>query len=217
MTTDADVIVVGAGLAGLVAAHELTAGASGSRWSTRRTPPTSAARRSGRSAGCSSSTPRSSAASRVKDSLELAWNDWQGSAQFDRLDDEDSWAVRWARAYVEFAAGEKRSWLRGHGITLAADRRLGRARRPARRRARQLRAALPRRLGHRHRRRRAVRRRRPSRPPSAGCSPSTTGTGSTSWSSTDGAVTGVRGTVLADDDCAARRRRPTATRSATSS
>ena len=40
-----------------------------------------------------------------------------GSAAFDRLDDEDSWAVKWARAYVEFAAGEKRSWLSGHGIT----------------------------------------------------------------------------------------------------
>jgi predicted oxidoreductase len=55
---------------------------------------------------------------RVKDSLELAWNDWQGSAQFDRLDDEDSWAARWARAYVEWAAGDKRSWLLSHGITL---------------------------------------------------------------------------------------------------
>ncbi|MCB8808887.1 FAD-binding protein, partial [Escherichia coli] len=43
--------------------------------------------------------------------------DWQGSAQFDRLPDEDAWAVRWARAYVEFAAGEKRSWLNGHGIS----------------------------------------------------------------------------------------------------
>ena len=32
--------------------------------------------------------------------------------------DEDSWALRWARAYVEFAAGEKRSWLEGHGIRL---------------------------------------------------------------------------------------------------
>src|SRR5690606_4256846 len=45
------------------------------------------------------------------------WSDWQGSARFDRLDDEDSWAVRWARAYVEWAAGEKRPWLDRHGIT----------------------------------------------------------------------------------------------------
>jgi uncharacterized protein len=53
----------------------------------------------------------------VKDSVELAWNDWQGSAGFDRLGDEDSWAVKWARAYVEFAAGEKRPWLVEHGLT----------------------------------------------------------------------------------------------------
>ncbi len=53
---------------------------------------------------------------RVKDSFELAWSDWQGSAQFDRLADEDSWAVRWARSYVEFAAGEKRAWLTGLGL-----------------------------------------------------------------------------------------------------
>lgn len=53
---------------------------------------------------------------RVKDSVDLAWNDWMGSAQFDRLGDEDEWAIKWARAYVEFAAGEKRSWLAGHGL-----------------------------------------------------------------------------------------------------
>jgi hypothetical protein len=53
----------------------------------------------------------------VHDSLELAWSDWLGSAQFDREQDEDSWAKRWARAYVEFAAGEKRSWLLGHGLS----------------------------------------------------------------------------------------------------
>jgi predicted oxidoreductase len=52
----------------------------------------------------------------VTDSVELAWSDWQGSAQFDRLADEDGWAVQWARAYVEFAAGEKQSWVAGHGI-----------------------------------------------------------------------------------------------------
>ena len=181
---DVDAVVVGAGLAGLVAAHELTRAGKRWRWSTRRAPPTWAGRRSGRSAGCSSSTPRSSAACGVKDSFELAWSDWQGSAQFDRLDDEDAWAVRWARAYVEFAAGEKRSWLTGHGIKLPADRRLGRARRPARRRARQLRAALPRRLGHRHRasssRSSASAQQAAAR---RAADASTTGTGSTSWSS----------------------------------
>jgi len=55
----------------------------------------------------------------VKDSVELAWQDWQGSAQWDRLSGphpEDEWAVQWGRAYVEFAAGDKRSWLQEQGI-----------------------------------------------------------------------------------------------------
>ncbi|WP_018215711.1 FAD-binding dehydrogenase [Salinispora vitiensis] len=49
----------------------------------------------------------------VRDSLELARQDWFGSAQFDR--DEDRWPRAWAEAYLEFAAGEKRSWLRQYG------------------------------------------------------------------------------------------------------
>ncbi len=54
----------------------------------------------------------------VKDSFELAWQDWQGTAGFDRLEDEDAFAYRWAKAYVEFAAGEKYSWLKEKGIKL---------------------------------------------------------------------------------------------------
>lgn len=52
----------------------------------------------------------------IKDSKELAWQDWQGTAGFDRLEDEDSWAYKWARAYVDFAAGEKYEWLKSKGI-----------------------------------------------------------------------------------------------------
>jgi predicted oxidoreductase len=51
---------------------------------------------------------------RVRDSYELALQDWMGSAGFDR--DEDRWPRRWAEAYVAWAAGEKRSWLRAQGI-----------------------------------------------------------------------------------------------------
>jgi uncharacterized protein len=53
---------------------------------------------------------------RVKDSLDLAWQDWTGTAGFDRPEDE--LPRRWARAYVEWAATEKRSWLRqmGHRV-----------------------------------------------------------------------------------------------------
>lgn len=52
----------------------------------------------------------------IKDSKELAWQDWQGTAGFDRLEDEDSWAYKWAKAYVDFAAGEKYDWLKSKGI-----------------------------------------------------------------------------------------------------
>jgi predicted oxidoreductase len=115
---DADVIVVGAGLAGLVAAHELTS--RGRR--VALVDQENAANLGGQAywsfGGLFLVDSPEQRRLGIKDSFELAWSDWQGSAQFDRLDDEDSWAVRWARAYVEFAAGEKRSWLEGHGITL---------------------------------------------------------------------------------------------------
>ncbi len=50
----------------------------------------------------------------IRDSLGLAWQDWLGSAGFDR--DEDSWGRKWAEEYVAFAAGEKRAWLRSLGV-----------------------------------------------------------------------------------------------------
>ncbi len=52
----------------------------------------------------------------VKDSHDLALSDWMGSAQFDR--EEDLWPQRWAEAYVAFAAGEKRAWLRAMGLRI---------------------------------------------------------------------------------------------------
>lgn len=51
---------------------------------------------------------------RVRDSFDLARRDWFGSAAFDRP--EDFWPRRWAEAYLEFAAGEKRSWLHQMGM-----------------------------------------------------------------------------------------------------
>ena len=54
---------------------------------------------------------------RVRDDLELAWQDWLNTAGFDRPEDE--LPRQWARAYVEWAAGDKQSWLRqmGHSVT----------------------------------------------------------------------------------------------------
>ncbi|MFG2352257.1 FAD-binding dehydrogenase [Streptomyces sp. NPDC048521] len=115
---DADVIVVGAGLAGLVAAHEVTS--RGRR--VALVDQENAANLGGQAywsfGGLFLVDSPEQRRLGIKDSLALAWNDWRGSAQFDRQADEDAWAVRWARAYVEFAAGEKRSWLQGHGIEL---------------------------------------------------------------------------------------------------
>lgn len=52
----------------------------------------------------------------IKDSLDLAWRDWLGSAAFDT--DEGEWSRRWARAYVEFSAGEKRQYLHDLGLRI---------------------------------------------------------------------------------------------------
>ncbi|MFS0861279.1 FAD-binding dehydrogenase [Fredinandcohnia sp. 179-A 10B2 NHS] len=52
----------------------------------------------------------------IKDSKELAWQDWLGTAGFDRLEDEDYWGRKWAESYVDFASGEKRAWLHSMGV-----------------------------------------------------------------------------------------------------
>ncbi|MEU0806524.1 FAD-binding dehydrogenase [Streptomyces sp. NPDC005970] len=119
-SADADAIVVGHGLAGLVATAELAA--------------------AGRKVLLLDQEPESNLGGQafwsfgglffvdsdeqrlmgIKDSRELAWQDWLGTAGFDRgIDDpagQDHWAYKWAEAYVDFAAGEKRSWLYGLGV-----------------------------------------------------------------------------------------------------
>lgn len=114
MTQDADVIVVGAGLAGLVATAELAA--AGRRVIlVEQEPEVSLGGQAFWSFGglffVDSPEQRRLG---VRDSPDLAWQDWQGSAGFDRP--EDYWPKRWAEAYVGFAAGEKRSWLHAKGV-----------------------------------------------------------------------------------------------------
>lgn len=113
-THSADVLVIGWGLAGLVAAGEAAA--------------------SGKSVVIVDQEPRTNLGGQawwsfgglffvdspeqrrmgIKDSLDLARQDWFGNAAFDRED--DAWPRRWAEAYLQFAAGEKRSWLREKGV-----------------------------------------------------------------------------------------------------
>ena len=114
---DADAIVVGAGLAGLVAARELTAAGRRVALLDQENHANLGGQAYWSFGGLFLVDTPEQRRLGVHDSVELAWQDWQGSAQFDRLDDEDAWAARWARAYVEFAAGEKRGWLAALGIT----------------------------------------------------------------------------------------------------
>jgi predicted oxidoreductase len=114
--TAADVIVVGAGLAGLVAACEVVdrglrvlildqennANLGGQAfWSF---------------GGLFFVDSPEQRRLGVRDSHELALQDWLGTAAFDRP--EDYWPKQWAHAYVDFAAGEKRSWLRARGLQI---------------------------------------------------------------------------------------------------
>jgi hypothetical protein len=112
--TDADVIVVGAGLAGLAATAEL-ADAGRRVILLDQEPENSLGGQAFWSFGglffVDSPEQRRF---RIRDSPELALQDWLGSAGFDRP--EDVWPRRWAEAYVEFAAGEKRQWLYDQGV-----------------------------------------------------------------------------------------------------
>ena len=114
--TQADVIIVGAGLAGLVAACELV---------DRGKRVLIVDQENGANLGGQAfwsfgglffvDSPEQRRLG-VHDSHELALQDWLGTAAFDRQ--EDYWPRQWAHAYVDFAAGEKRSWLRARGLKI---------------------------------------------------------------------------------------------------
>ncbi|MFD5000819.1 FAD-binding dehydrogenase [Streptomyces buecherae] len=114
MAYDADVIVVGAGLAGLAATAELV-DAGRTVILLDQEPEASLGGQAHWSFGglflVDSPEQRRL---RIRDSHALAWQDWQGTAGFDRP--EDRWPRRWAKAYVDFASGEKRAWLRALGV-----------------------------------------------------------------------------------------------------
>lgn len=116
MSTDADVIVVGAGLAGLVATAEL-ADAGKKVLLLDQEPAQSLGGQAFWSLGglFLVDTPEQRRMG-IKDSYDLALQDWMGSAQFDR--ESDYWPRKWAEAYVGFAAGEKRQWLYDQGLRI---------------------------------------------------------------------------------------------------
>lgn len=114
MAQATDVIVIGAGLSGLIAALEVVK--KGKRVTLLDQ---ESAQNIGGQAWWSLgglflvNTPEQRRMG-IHDSHELAWQDWMGTAGFDRK--EDYWPRQWAAAYVDFAAGEKRGWLLQQGL-----------------------------------------------------------------------------------------------------
>ena len=114
MANQADVIVVGAGLAGLVAATE-AADAGKTVLLLDQEGEQSLGGQAFWSFGglFMVDTPEQRRLG-IKDTAELALIDWMGTAGFDRV--EDKWPREWARAFIEFAAGEMRPWLHEKGM-----------------------------------------------------------------------------------------------------
>jgi predicted oxidoreductase len=113
MADDADVIVVGGGLAGLVAATEIADAGKHVIVVDQEGEQSLGGQAFWSFGGLFLVDSPEQRRLGIKDSYELALQDWMGSAGFDR--DEDLWPRKWAEAYVAFAAGEKRGWLRAMG------------------------------------------------------------------------------------------------------
>ena len=111
MTFTPDAIVVGSGLAGLVATHELAAAGLRVLVLDQENRQNLGGQAHWSLGGLFLVDSPEQRRMGIRDSLELARQDWLGSAQFDRLDDEDVWGARWAEAYVDWAAGGKREYL----------------------------------------------------------------------------------------------------------
>lgn len=114
--SSADVIVVGAGLAGLVAACEAVEAGRSVLILDQEGPNNLGGQAWWSFGGLFLVDSPEQRRFGVKDSLELAKQDWGLTAGFDRP--EDYWPRLWAEKYVEWAAGEKRAWLRDRGVSL---------------------------------------------------------------------------------------------------
>ncbi|MCA6105696.1 FAD-binding dehydrogenase [Bradyrhizobium cenepequi] len=116
MAEDVDVIVVGAGLAGLVAATEIADAGKRVIVVEQEGEQSLGGQAFWSFGGLFLVDSPEQRRLGIKDSHELALQDWMGAAGFNR--DEDHWPRRWAEAYVAFAATEKRDWLRAIGHRL---------------------------------------------------------------------------------------------------
>lgn len=114
MRMDADVIVVGAGLAGLVATAELADAGRRVILIDQEPEQNLGGQAFWSFGGLFFVDSPEQRRMRIRDSIDLAMQDWMGTAAFDRED--DAWPYKWAEAYVHFAAGEKRAWLHAQGV-----------------------------------------------------------------------------------------------------
>ncbi|MET9407839.1 FAD-binding dehydrogenase [Streptomyces sp. NPDC002935] len=114
MAYDADVIVIGAGLAGLAATAELVDAGRKVILLDQEPEQSIGGQAHWSFGGLFFVDSPEQRRMRIKDSHALALQDWMGTAAFDRP--EDHWPRQWAEAYVDFAAGEKRPWLHGQGV-----------------------------------------------------------------------------------------------------
>jgi predicted oxidoreductase len=112
---EADAIVIGAGLSGLVAACELLDAGKRVTILEQESPANLGGQAFWSFGGLFLIDSPEQRRMGVKDSFDLAHQDWFGAAGFDR--DEDAWPRRWAEAYLRFAAGEKRAWLKQLGLS----------------------------------------------------------------------------------------------------
>ena len=113
-----DVIVVGAGLAGLVATTEIAATGKKVLLVDQESENSIGGQAWWSFGGLFLVNSPEQRRMGIKDSKELAWQDWLGTAGFDRMEDEDYWGYKWAEAYVDFATEEKRSWLHEKGVRI---------------------------------------------------------------------------------------------------
>ena len=114
METNTDVIIVGAGLAGLVGAVEVADAGKRVILIDQEGEQNIGGQAFWSLGGLFLVNSPEQRRLGIHDSYELALQDWMGTAGFDRP--EDNWPRKWAEAYVAFAAGEKRSWLRQQGL-----------------------------------------------------------------------------------------------------
>ena len=111
---DADAIVVGHGLAGLVAAVELADAGRKVLLVDQESEVNLGGQAHWSFGGLFFVDSPEQRRLGIKDSAELAHSDWMNTAGFDR--DEDHWPRQWAQAYLDFAGGEKRAWLHEQGM-----------------------------------------------------------------------------------------------------